>query len=147
MGSYGVFAPGEGSRYEARGSEMFFKAGAATTGGRFSLMERTLPPQGRMPPPHVHEGNDEAYFVLEGAVTFVLNGDYRVEGAGTFVLVPAGVPHTFGNSSAEQARLLVIHAPALDEYFAELERLWDAPDPPTADEERALMRRYGMTPV
>src|SRR5688500_6725950 len=97
MDSYVVFGPGEGTRYEARGSEMFFKARGATTGGRFSLMERTLPPQGRMPPPHVHEGSDEAYFVLEGAVTFVLNGDERVEGAGTFFLVPVGLPHTFGN--------------------------------------------------
>jgi hypothetical protein len=29
-------------------------------------------------------------------------------------------------------------------YFAELEKLWSAESKPTAEEERALMRRYGM---
>jgi len=43
---------------------MFFKATAADTQGRLSLMERTLPPGGRMPPAPRHVGNDEAYFVL-----------------------------------------------------------------------------------
>ena len=43
---------GEGLRREARGSEMWFKATASGTDGRFSLMERTLPPGGRMPPAH-----------------------------------------------------------------------------------------------
>ena len=61
------WGPRQGLRREARGSEMWFKASAATTGGRFSLMERTLPPGGRMPPAHRHAGNDEAYFVLDGA--------------------------------------------------------------------------------
>ncbi len=105
---------GEGSRREARGSEMWFKATASTTQGRFSLMERTLPPGGRMPPPHSHVGNDEAYFVLGGKVEFRVAGDVFEGSNGTFVLVPAGETHTFGNTGDEPARLLVFHAPALD---------------------------------
>jgi hypothetical protein len=66
-----IVAPGEGHRLEARGSEMFFKAVARNTRGRFSLMERTLPAGGRMPPPHVHVDMEEAYFVLDGEVTFI----------------------------------------------------------------------------
>ncbi len=38
-----LLGPGEGERRQARGSVMDFKALAATTGGRFSLMERSLP--------------------------------------------------------------------------------------------------------
>jgi uncharacterized cupin superfamily protein len=142
-----VLGPGEGQRYEARGSVMFFKAVAATTQGRLSLMERTLPPGGRMPPPHRHGGSDEAYFVLDGEVTFILDGTTSVGGPETFVLVPAGAGHTFGNTSAEAARLLVIHAPALDGYFAELEQLWAGAEPPAPDQERDLMRRHGMEPA
>jgi quercetin dioxygenase-like cupin family protein len=126
---------------------MHFKAVAATTGGRFSLMERTLPPKGRTPPPHKHAGCDEAYFVLDGEVTFNIDGEVRTEGAETFVLVPEGTAHTFGNASDDPARLLIIHSPALDSYFAELEKLWSTPTSPTVEEERALMARHGMEPA
>ena len=64
------FESGEGHHLDARGSDMWFKARAADTQGRYSFMERTLPPGGRMPPAHRHRENDEAYFVLEGDVTF-----------------------------------------------------------------------------
>jgi mannose-6-phosphate isomerase-like protein (cupin superfamily) len=144
---YYVFHAGEGRRHEARGSVMNFKATADLAGGRFSLMERTLPPGGRMPPPHVHVGNDEAYFVLDGDVTFVLDGSKVVHGPETFVLVPGGTGHTFGNTSTAPARLLVLHSPPLDAYFAELAELWSRPEPPSVDEEQALMRRHGMTPA
>jgi mannose-6-phosphate isomerase-like protein (cupin superfamily) len=142
-----VLGPGEGTRHQARGSVMFFKAAAATTAGRLSLMERTLPPGGRMPPAHRHAGNDEAYFVLDGEVTFVLEGRTTLGGPETFVLVPAGAGHTFGNAGEKPARLLVLHTPALDGYFAELEQLWADDEPPTVEQERALMLRHGMEPA
>jgi quercetin dioxygenase-like cupin family protein len=147
MSEAAFFGRGEGVRREARGSVMMFKALAASTGGRLSLMERTLPPGGRMPPPHRHAGNDEAYFVLDGDVTFVVDGATRIGGPETFVLVPAGVAHTFGNTTEAPARLLVIHCPALDDYFADLETLWAADQPPTPERERALMARHGMEPA
>jgi mannose-6-phosphate isomerase-like protein (cupin superfamily) len=142
-----VLGPGEGVRHEARGSVMFFKALASNTSGRLSLMERTLPPGGRMPPAHRHSGNEEAYFVLDGDVTFVLDGSATTRGPETFVLVPAGAGHTFGNTSDAPARLLVIHSPALDGYFAELEQLWAGAEPPSPEQERALMSRHGMEPA
>jgi mannose-6-phosphate isomerase-like protein (cupin superfamily) len=141
------FESGEGLRREARGSEMWFKATAASTQGRFSLMERTLPSGGRMPPAHAHVGNDEAYFVLDGTVEFHVAGEVFPGTSGTFVLVPAGEAHTFGNTSDGPARLLVLHAPALDGYFEDLERLWASPDKPDRETELALMRRHGMDPT
>jgi len=126
---------------------MWFKATSSDTDGRFSLMERTLPPGGRMPPSHRHAGNDEAYFVLDGAVEFHIADEVFQGTNGTFVLVRAGEPHTFGNSSADPARLLVLHAPALDRYFEALERLWASERPPERGEELALMVRFGMEPA
>ena len=61
-----------------------------------------------------------------------------------FVLVPRGTLHTFGNPGAGSARLLVMHAPAMDAYFAQLHDLRSRGHPPTPDEERALMARFGM---
>jgi mannose-6-phosphate isomerase-like protein (cupin superfamily) len=144
----GVLGPGEGHRrYTARGSVMLFKALAEQDGGDLSLMERTLPPGGRRPPPHRHTNCSEAYFVLGGLVSVILGGDELTAGPEGFVLVPRGTPHTFGNAGATPARLLVMHAPAMDAYFAGLHELWNRPDPPSTGEERALMARFGMEPA
>jgi mannose-6-phosphate isomerase-like protein (cupin superfamily) len=94
-----VLGPGEGRQYTARGSVMAFKALAETTGGDFSLMERTLPPGGRQPPPHRHTNCSEAYFVLDGLVTVTVEGVERAVGPEGFVLVPRGTAHTFGNTA------------------------------------------------
>ena len=142
-----LWQSGEGVRYEARGSVMWFKATAENTNGRFSLMERTLPPGGRMPPAHSHVGNDEAYFVLDGTVEFRVEDKIFEGSVGTFVLVAAGEVHTFGNTGDEPARLLVLHAPALDRYFEDLEKLWASPEPPDRESELDLMRRHGMEPA
>ncbi|HEX3488088.1 MAG TPA: cupin domain-containing protein [Streptosporangiaceae bacterium] len=140
-----VVGKGEGQReFTARGSVMFFKAIAEQDGGDFSLMERTLPPGGRRPPPHRHTNCSEAYFVLDGLVSVVVEDRDLAVGPEGFVLVPRGTAHTFGNGGVEPARLLVIHAPAMDAYFAGLHELWNRGQPPTQDEERALMRQFGM---
>jgi len=146
--SAGLIGPGEGQkRYTARGSVMFFKALAEQDDGDLSLMERTLPPGGRRPPPHRHTNCSEAYFVLDGLVSVVVGGKELTVGPEGFVLVPRGTAHTFGNAGDDEARLLVIHAPAMDAYFAGLHELWNRPEPPTPDEERALMARFGMEAV
>lgn len=146
--SAGLIGPGEGQkRYTARGSVMFFKALAEQDDGDLSLMERTLPPGGRRPPPHRHTNCSEAYFVLDGRVSVVVEGEELTVGPEGFVLVPRGTAHTFGNAGDDEARLLVIHAPAMDAYFAGLHELWNRPEPPTPDEERALMARFGMEAV
>jgi len=142
-----IIPPGQGHRLTARGSVMAFKAVAAQTGGDFSLMERTLPPGGRMPPAHRHTNCSEAFFVLDGAITFWVDGDQAVGGPGDFLLVPRGAAHTLGNSSPEPARLLVLHAPAMDAYFEELHQLWSGGQAPEREQERELMSRYGMDPA
>jgi mannose-6-phosphate isomerase-like protein (cupin superfamily) len=142
-----TLGPGEGERRTARGSTMVFKATSATTGGRFSLMERHLPAGGPMPPAHRHVGCLEAFFVLEGEVTFVLDGHRQTRGTGSFVLVAQGGSHTFGNRGPEPASLLVLHSPAMDAYFDDLELLWSRREAPSGEEELALMARHGMEPA
>jgi hypothetical protein len=44
------------------------------------------------------------------------------------------------------SRLLIIHAPAMDAYFEELQKLWSEQLPPSPEDERALMKRHGMEP-
>lgn len=142
-----ILGPGEGRRLEARGSVMTFKAVSATTGGRFSLMDRDLPPGGRMPPEHRHPTTVEAFVVLEDEPLFVLDGRESRVGPGGFVLVPDGGLHTFGNTGTTSARVLILHAPALDGYFEGLADLWARAEPPTREAERELMRAHGLDPA
>jgi len=147
VADYLVVPPGNGERLIVRGSTLLFKAVAATTGGAFSLHERLIPAGGRRPPPHVHPDRAEAFWELDGEAEFELDGEVTRAEAGGFVLVPGGVAHTFGATADTAARVLVMHAPALDDYFRELADLWSAEAPPDRDTELDLMRRHGMRPV
>jgi len=140
-----ILGPGEGwKRYTARGSVMFFKALAEQDDGDLSLMERTLPPRGRRPAQHRPTNCSEAYCVLDGLVSVIIDDKELTVGSEGFVLVPRGTAHTFGNAAEGEARLLVIHAPAMDAYFADLHELWNRDEPPSVEEERRLMARFGM---
>jgi mannose-6-phosphate isomerase-like protein (cupin superfamily) len=129
--------------YSARGSAMFFKAVAAQDDSDLSLMERTLPTSGRRPPAHRHTNCSEAYFVLDELVEVIVEGQEFSLDPEDFLLVPRGTSHTFGNGGDDEARLLLIHAPAMDAYFAGLHDLWNREAPPNPDEERALMSQFG----
>jgi len=141
-----IQAPGKGTRYSARGSLMTFKARAGDTGGVFSFMEREMPAGGRMPPPHRHAG-PESFYVLDGALEFLIDDEVVHAQLGWFILVPEGVAHTFGNTSGEAARLLILHMPAADAYFEALHHLWSTPTAPTPEQERELQRRHGLEPA
>jgi quercetin dioxygenase-like cupin family protein len=62
---------------------------------------------------HVHRAHTDAFYVLEGELTFIVGPRAeRVRApAGTFVAVPPGVVHTFANESDAEARWLNMHAP------------------------------------
>ena len=82
--------------------------------------------------------------MLDGRVSVTIAQREQLLGPEDFVLVPRGVSHTFGNGGDTEARLLVLHAPAMDAYFAALHDLWNRAEPPTQDEERAVMAGFGM---
>src|SRR6478735_9253729 len=71
-------------------------------------------PGERGPDPHVHHLHVDAFYVVEGELMFGLGAELREVSApaGTFVLVPPDVIHTFGNSSGATARWLNFHAPS-----------------------------------
>lgn len=72
----------------------------------------TVEPGRRGPPEHAHEFEDDSFYVLEGELTFIVDGEEIVAGPGTFVLVPPGVSDTFANRGDASVRFLNVHAPA-----------------------------------
>ena len=79
---------------------------------RFNLSIITMAAGRTGPEPHVHADEDDAVLVLDDEMTFLLGDEELAAPAGTFVLVPPGVEHTFANRSAHPVRMLNIHAPA-----------------------------------
>src|SRR3954452_24806976 len=64
------------------------------SGGRLSVFRATLT-EGFSPPRHVHTREDEVFVVLDGDVSFDLDGRRLLAGPGTSVFMPRGIPHTF----------------------------------------------------
>jgi quercetin dioxygenase-like cupin family protein len=63
-------------------------------------------------PPHVHRRHAEFLYVLDGELS-LLAGDRKLRGrAGTWVQVPAGVPHACSAAGGQRVRFLALHAPS-----------------------------------
>jgi mannose-6-phosphate isomerase-like protein (cupin superfamily) len=102
-----VVAPGDGRRV---GNVEFLALSEDSP--RFNLSVITMAPGREGPAAHVHADEDDAFYVLDDEIAFVVDGEEVLARACTFVLVPPGVEHTFRNPTASPVRILNIHAPA-----------------------------------
>ena len=93
------------------GDEYSFLATGRETNGSYFLMHARVPPGGG-PPPHVQTREEEGFYVLEGRVTFWIQGEREEADPGTFLHVPRGVAHNFRNESDREALMLIWFAPA-----------------------------------
>jgi quercetin dioxygenase-like cupin family protein len=89
-----VLQPGEGPAVWQVGTYWRVLADGQQTGGRQCVFEE-LCPRGLVAPPHVHPGEDEAFFVLEGRFVFTVEDTEHVAGPGAYVYLPPGVRHGF----------------------------------------------------
>ena len=123
------------------------------TGGRLTVHEILFPPDSG-PPLHVHEREDEAFYVIEGSLS-VRMGDEEFEApAGSFSFQPRGIPHAF-RSSSEGARALLLVVPSgLESFFhalgrpAEAMALPPAGRPPSSEQiaqMEAALAEHGVT--
>jgi quercetin dioxygenase-like cupin family protein len=143
-----ALAPAEGEALWFFGTLVTFKAAAAQTGDRFTLIEQAGP--GRVATPrHAQPADDESFYVLEGALTFWLgdNPPFRAA-AGAFVHIPAGVPHAFRIESAT-ARQLNFTTPRHEAFMRAAgeparQRVPPPPGAPDMDAVMAAARRYGV---
>lgn len=118
------------------------------TGGSYAVAEdRSLPGFG--PPPHVHEREDEAFYVIEGEYVFGGDDGEVRAGPGTFVHAARGHRHWWRNVGEGPGRHLEIFTPAgLEKMFEEVgDPVTDTDTPPPPDPRRLLEAapRYGVT--
>jgi quercetin dioxygenase-like cupin family protein len=89
------------------------------TGGAFALLDAVQMP-GAEPPLHVHEREDETFFVLEGSIAFWVGGQVHRLEAGEAIFLPRAVPHTFRIKSAVARGLNYISPAGFEEWFRTL---------------------------
>lgn len=105
-----------------------------------SVFEQQSPP-GFSVPLHVHDRYDEAFYMLEGEMHFVVGDTASIAEAGAFVFVPHGEAHRFWNASQAPARLLAIGSPLVQALVEELEPLLRS-TPPDAAAISAVFARH-----
>jgi mannose-6-phosphate isomerase-like protein (cupin superfamily) len=144
-----VLGPGEGDSVWSLGGRFTLKLDADATEGRISLVE-SIAYRSTEPPLHVHRREDEAWYVIDGQITFHVDRQILVATAGCFAFAPRGLPHAF-TVDVEPTRVLVLATPAGFEHFAlELGVPAEGEQPPsdlampTPEVLGAVAQRYGI---
>ncbi|HEX4145546.1 MAG TPA: cupin domain-containing protein, partial [Pirellulales bacterium] len=100
----------------------------------------------------VHSREQEWFHVLEGEITFQVDGQRFVATPGTFANLPIGSLHSFKNESSKPARMLISVAPAgLEQMFFEVGQPLEPgataappPSPPELKKLQAIAAKYGI---
>jgi len=120
-------------------SSLAFKVIPADTAGNLLVIEhRNLQPDGG-PALHLHYGQEEWFYVMEGEVRFQVGERKMRLGPGESILAPRNIPHTFSATGAP-AHLMIAFTPAdkMEQYFN------DAVAHPELAPTRDFMNRYDM---
>jgi quercetin dioxygenase-like cupin family protein len=147
-----VLASGDGASVWSLGGRFTTKVRGEVAEGRFALVE-SVAFQTTEPPLHIHQREDEAWYVLDGRMTFYVADQVLEAPTGSFVFAPRGLPHTF-TVDTEPTRVLVLASPAGFERFAfDLGRPADSDTPPAGltlphpDVLGPVAERYGIEVV
>ena len=123
--------------------DIVVKLPASETGGRWGVVVVSgVPGEGGQT--HVHRGESEGFFVLQGEIELLGASSRTPIGPGTFVLVPPDTEHGLRIVGTGEARWLAIWPAALDGLVEELLTL-DPDDEPEAAAAR-VRRRHGIEP-
>lgn len=115
-----VVAPGAGELVDIGGVGVHFKLSSRDTGGAFSIVEHPVEPRVLIPA-HVHHLEDEFSYVAEGRIGARVGDDILDVPAGSYLIKPRDIPHTFWNPTDEPARLIeIIAPPGFEAQFAEM---------------------------
>jgi quercetin dioxygenase-like cupin family protein len=100
------------------------------SGGEVALVDNDVAAGFGGPPLHHHDF-DEAFYVIEGELTFQLGDEVFTRRAGELAFAPRGAHHTFANLSGADARTLIVITPAgFERYFDRMAAKQAGVEPP-----------------
>ncbi|MBS1797375.1 MAG: cupin domain-containing protein [Acidobacteria bacterium] len=138
------FVGGEqGAAWSVLGEPMLCKVSSEETGGAYSIVENIVPAHDG-PPPHVHGGEDEIFYVTEGEFEFMCGGRTFIAKKGDLAVCPRGIPHAFRNITDAPGRLWITLTPGgFEKFFEEVSRDASAM-PPDVEKIKAIGRKYNL---
>jgi mannose-6-phosphate isomerase-like protein (cupin superfamily) len=138
----------EGQAIWFAGALMIMKAAGDQTQKRFAFLDQRVPGDYAVPQ-HIHHREDEAWYILEGEVTFYCGDETFHAGPGAWVFLPKEIPHSFRVGSTG-GRMLTFSAPAEFADFVtaagEPAPRLEAPPPAPPDIEQlaTIAAKYGI---
>ena len=128
------------------GNAMSVHVDSRDTDGGFSLLEMSAKP-GSEPPLHVHDREDEMFYVLEGELTVQRGFETLVLRAGQCGFLPRGLQHTYKITSQHARWLIGITPGGFEEFFRTLSSPIDASEPykPSIERMLSVAARYGCS--
>ncbi|MDW6023468.1 quercetin 2,3-dioxygenase [Mesorhizobium sp. BAC0120] len=114
MNKHVTVSPGETVSWQASTYKVLLTADMS--GGQMGVFEAVAAPDSG-PPRHVHQREDETFYILSGEAIFWLDGETRTVGPGDVVFAPRGKPHTFHVIGPNPARWVTILTPGGSEAF------------------------------
>lgn len=102
-----------GKVYDTAGVRLEVLTTGVESDGALHAMRVTYQPGSPLPPAHLHPAQDERFEVLSGELTFVLDGEERIVGAGEAIDVPRGTVHQVRNAGEVPASATWETRPAL----------------------------------
>jgi len=133
-----------GGALNALGVETSVKISSNDSGGAYSMMEASYAPNSG-PPLHLHNREDECWYILEGNFVFDIDGERVHAGPGDTVFGPRGIRHTLQNIGSTQGKTLVTVVPGgLDKFFQELSATVPPGTPPDPAAIQPIFIKYGL---
>lgn len=106
-----MLQPGQGRVYDCGTMTAIFKADENETKDKYSISEWWLDPNSGGPGAHLHEENEEIFYVLEGSTTFLIGDEWKNFDKGSFLRIPAKTIHDFKNITNERTGILNFFIP------------------------------------
>ena len=106
-----ILSEGNGRVYNCGAMTAIFKADENETNNRYSISEWWLEPNSDGPGAHLHEDNDEVFYVLEGTTSFLVGEEWVDADKGTFIRIPAKTIHDFKNKTDKKTGVLNFFIP------------------------------------
>jgi mannose-6-phosphate isomerase-like protein (cupin superfamily) len=143
--------PNKGKHIAVAGDINTILASKEDTGGTYSFIEAKVFPGGG-PVPHIQTREHEGFYIIEGQLTFDVDGEIIEAKPGAFVNVPPNVLHSFKNETNETTKIIIVLSPAgMEHLFVEvgLESSNNSVKPPPfSDAQKQKLSRlavkYGM---
>ncbi|PSR16681.1 hypothetical protein C8255_16560 [filamentous cyanobacterium CCP3] len=132
-----------GTSWKIFGLEIVGKIMSAQTDGAYSVVISTTPPEGG-PPLHVHEHEDELFYIIQGTYEFRFGDETILASAGDLVHLPAHIPHKFRNVGSEPGMAMNTMTPGgFERFFVEIDQLPKG-QPLDRSQVAAIASRYGL---